>query len=140
MTRRRRTPQPCGDRRRTWQRKLQHCGSTFNDSGTLCTSASLRPFKGLPAQDGDTQKQLHQHPIMVAAKNVKAGVENTLTLEAYSNPGVSSSSLSLHHLLYNCLFTSFQPTLSPLSPLSSFLSSVPACLQSNFHKASRDSL
>lgn len=48
--------------------------------------------------------------------------------------------LLLRHLLYNCLFTSFQPTLSPLSPLSSFLSSVPACLQSNFHKASWDSL
>ncbi|XP_074200684.1 bis(5'-adenosyl)-triphosphatase isoform X2 [Camelus bactrianus] len=33
MTKRRRTPPPCGDRRRRWPQKLQRCGPTSSDAG-----------------------------------------------------------------------------------------------------------
>lgn len=64
MTKRRRTPQPCGGPRRKWQQKPQPYGPTFSDCAGKHQALHRHPHlpwgprRRLPAQDGDADKQV----------------------------------------------------------------------------------
>lgn len=80
MTRKRKTPRPCGDPRRKWQQKPQPCGPTFSDfTGTghfIITHTFHGALQGssLPREGTLTSKCRR-------VQKTKARMEKTLTLE-----------------------------------------------------------
>lgn len=127
MTKQRRTPRPCGDRRRTWQPRRPRCGPTSSDAGKDAASSSLTrqgPQDRAPCPGWDAEKHLHQHPKVVAANDIKARMERTLIPEALFQP-VSPPS-SWHQApccaaLLSLQFLPAYPRPHHLSPVSSFL-------------------